>query len=279
MKKSKFKMAGVLVMALVFAMMIAGCDDGGGGDGGGKVFFGETLTLDGQVWIMDWDENGVTYVKFTGNKFVDSISYIGESIGGIGSITNGILDFTIDTPSDLYNIQDVFPFLNDLNNFNISPSNTQVEELVLSIGGNSNLRKEWQGKTSYEGTRFLYVDKDVIITGSGTTRTIECDCIEDMGYCDCGDDCGCDYTRISKNLNLNLKAGWNALTLKIELNFINKTETWTLSLGDSSRTRWIFYDYEGVYSIGVMNSLNSVENQENVRHNKYNFKSLFNSKH
>ena len=234
MKKNQFKMAGILVMALVFTMMIAGCDDGGNGDGDGeKAFFGETLTFDGQVWVADWDDNGVTFDKFTGNRIVNS------NLGESGSITDGIFNFTMDTPSDLYDIQDVLNFLWVFNNPNVSPSNTQAAELVLSAGANSNLYKGWVSKTSSEHVRFFYVDKDITITGSGTAGTNECDCIESLGSCDCGDDCDCSTSWISKNTNLNLKAGWNALTLKTDFNDKNNTYTYSISAGDSSYTIWI----------------------------------------
>jgi hypothetical protein len=107
--------------------------------------------------------------------------------------------------------------------------------------------------------------------------TFECDCEEDYGYCDCedyDDRCYCSDTEITRNLSLNLKKGWNAITQKEEWNENTNTITITITIGDSSRARW-FLDEWGGYSMSISNYS---ENLESVKLNRDNARSLFRSK-
>ena len=274
--KNRFFIVGILVIVLVFGMAVIGCDDGNGGDnGGGSGFMGTTLNLNGQVWTRDWDENdNPTYERFTGSRTINPATYhicgddecIDIIIGGSGSIINGQLSFSIGTPSELISVQEVFGMnAKSFNNFNISPSSARAVELdILYISGGEELDKRISDSNTSEDVFYYYVDRDVTITGSGKKTTHECDCIEYNGYCDCEEweeQCHCGGTYITRNLNLNLKTGWNVVTVKHEWNERNNTSTMTVSTGDSSRARWILYEYDD-YS---MNIQGFTENTENVR--------------
>ena len=246
---------GILAIVLVFGMTVVGCDDGSTNGNGGGGFVGETLNLSGQVWTTDWDDDNdkVIWEQFKGNITGISASFhiCGEpdcrdvDIGGSGSITNGQLNFSIGTPSELVNIQEIFDWMEeDYINFNISPSNAKIASLNLNISGDGHIDKVWYNNTTEEYVEYYYVDRDVTITGSGKTTTYKCRCEEWDGQCYCSN-CDCDGTFITRNMNLNLKTDWNAITIKKwEWNENNQTETMTISTGNSSSTRWVLCCYE-----------------------------------
>jgi len=258
-------------------MMVFGCgDDDDDNGGGGSAFIGETLTLSEQVWTVSWDNNdNPKFEEFKGNRTGLSASFRGVDIGGSGSITNGQLSFSIGTPSELETVQEYFGEWSDaFNNFNISPSNAGIAILSINIGNTGSLYKEWFNYYDEEEVDYIYVDRDVTITGSAKTTKYECDC----SNCDCADwdgDCYCDGSFITRNLNLNLKAGWNVITSKFEWNESNNTETATVSAGDSSRARWILQEWGGGgYNMSISNF---AESSENVKSNN-NLRSLIGSR-
>ena len=243
--KHRFFIVGILVTVLVFGMAVISCDDGNDGDnGGGSGFMGATLNLSGQVWTIDWDENGNRIIeRYTGvNRTVTS--YIGDS----GSISNGQLSFSIGTPFELESIQEIFGWWEEeFKNFNIRPSNARIAELdILDVSGNGRLDKIGSNNndTIHDDVFYYYVDRDVTITGTGGTYTHECDCIEYEGQCYCGNNCDCGGTWIIRNLSLNLKTGWNAITIREEWNERNQTGTLSIFAGDSSIARWFLYEHD-----------------------------------
>ena len=264
---------GMLVFALVFGMMVIGCDDGGGngnggsggngGGSGGSGFLGTTLNLSGQVWTCDWDEdNNIFWTRFTENRTItaaayeywdritDTDYYFNFAVNGL--ITNGQLNLTVGIPTELRGIQD-FNWLEELfNNFKISDTNTRIasiSRLVTSDGGydSSTLYRTFysvdaQGSfDTQESVQYIYVDRDVTITGDSKTSTdtcncIECDCVEYDGSCDCG------YTVTTQRLNLNLKAGWNVLYFRQTYNE-RRTSTFSFTTGNPSYLRWELVEY------------------------------------
>lgn len=255
---------GILAIMLVLEMTVVGCgdgggDSGGGGEGGGGLgpsFLGETLTLSGQIWEgLASNENGPVYKQLTRNKTIieagfSIYDYDGErfiNIGGSGSITNGQFSFSIDTPSELVSIREAFDEVEDLyNNFNISPSNTMCVELdrlkVTGDGYTSMISPIWGNNNASEDVTYYFVDRDVIITGKGKITTSECHCEEwGDGLCHCEEwdgKCYCGWPNITRDLKLELKAGWNAVTLKKEW---GNSDAWTktISAGNSTRVRWV----------------------------------------
>jgi len=194
----------------------------GPGDGDTSV-----LNLNGQVWTR----SSGNYVHFNGNRSItstgfwapDGVGYI--NIGGSGSIVNGKLNFSIGTPSQLVSIQNFifgdFRPNNIFDNFNISSADAkfaQFEQILVSGGS----LQRWGGDdNSSDGVYYIYVDRNVTLTGTGKT----------VGS-----------LFITKNLNLNLKTGWNAITYKDETSE-NNPHTITISTGDSSHARWVLWEY------------------------------------
>jgi hypothetical protein len=250
--KNTFIFWGIIVLVAVIGFTMTACGGGSGGDGGGgNAFLGDKLEISGeQVYTEDYDTN---YKQYTGSANIHS------SIEGNGAITNGKLTYTIETPtsaslsaiSDV--TEDMFGYYDDeddedvyyyWDNITISDTNVKVYELTLYTTNyyyvtkaNSTYRESGysaSGTDEYVG--YMYVDKDVTISGKGKTT----------------DDDGVKFT--TKNFNLSLKKGWNAVYTK---------STWTETMTATSETisvslsnpnlKWVidsdnyYYDYD--YSV------------------------------
>jgi hypothetical protein len=199
---------GMLVMALVFGMMVVGCDDGStdgdgsstSGSGGGGKGIGAKLELSGKVYTMirNNKEFTVSFPEYTGNLS------IGDNNGGTATITSGRLSYTIETPNNLITCDDLQNRLfYDYDNVTTSVSNASCFILEF-FGSNTTLEKANMvlnlGNTSttqtIESVSYVYVDKDVTITGKGKT--------DNNGV----------HTSKTNNFSLALKEGWNAVYTK-----------------------------------------------------------------
>jgi len=218
------KCFGIIAIVAVIGLLAA-CPDGGGD--------GDTLELSGQVYQEVW--NGTySYQNFYGNLTIPS------SNGGSGTITNGILNYSIGKPSNLYtvNVEALVQFLSFNYWDNLQISKTSVKGFYINgffISSNnydyylSKENRTYNGSanssSSYEGVMYVYVEEDVTVNGSGKTET----------YTDDYD--GVTYTTVSNDLNLTFKAGWNALYLKATES--GNVTTITRSLSDPSSLRWV----------------------------------------
>jgi len=221
----------------------------------GVVIGAATINLKGQVWTMG--ESGYYDVHFTGNREITGIYYYdyndyGEyvEIGGNGSITNGLFNFTIGTPAELTNITTAFSVMEIMDycysNFNISNNDALGATLdFLTAGGTLNdgayevfgrMHGEILGDT-FESIIYIYVDRDVVVTGNGKSFG--------SGV----------HTSTTTDLNLNLKAGWNTLYRK-EVSGTDYIIS-SYSLNNPSYIRWIIYTYDN-NGFGVGPSLPSV---------------------
>jgi len=211
MKKNQ-KLLGIIAMVALIGLSMAACDDGGAGG-----FLGETLNLSGEVWMIDWSYSG-SEQRFTGNLPVTS------DLGGNGAITNGQLNFSIGIPFPLGSINNLWlmEVIEDLYT-NINISNTSVRGAVLDLP----LSRMWVSESDThfveESVFYIYVDRDVSVTGDGGTETDE------------------DVTYTITNLNLNLRQGWNAVHYKVEerLSGGQWTLTVNVSLNNPSHLRWV----------------------------------------
>jgi len=206
----------------VFGLLAISCDDGGNGE---SAYLGTTtLTLSGQVWTVNWADG--TSREFNGNRTVTS-----NRLGGSGAITNGQLNFTIDTPSSLESIERSFSYwLERHTDLNISNPSARMALLGLYTGTQAYLDRGWVSVSDtqevHELVIYIYVDRDVSITGTGTTSGA--------------------YT--STNFNLNLREGWNVFYEKHEGRLSGEQWNWTISysLNNPSHLRWLLD--EGGYS-------------------------------
>ena len=227
--KNVFKTFGIIAVIAIIAFSTIGCgeDDGDNGDngGGGSAFLGDTLELSGQVFEEKWNENwtSVSYTNFTGNLELE------DELGGSGAITNGMLNYSIGRPAASYllPIVDELDWGEDYNNFTISNEDTKIARISnLRIKdsdsfydvrkSNSTVSLSSSNYTdAWEGVNYYYVDSDVTISGTGKTQTWEEDDFKET------------YT--TTNINLALKAGWNA---------VHSRENWSVTFTGSFDDDW-----------------------------------------
>ena len=262
----------MLVALLALSLALAGCktdDDGGDGDGDindGTAYLGNTLELSGQVYLANYTDTGVSYENFNGNRMLPD--YYGGSDEVIEVITSGNLDYSVGIPDELeafydyhYYEEDDYTYNAGWSRFfddyydNVEANDANVRGLVLDI---YSLRKETETASvrgdsasgTYEWVGYVYVDNDVTVSGTGTTKTAAYTDTWENGTTD---NAAFTYTYISKNLNLALKAGWNAIYYKSEwvgtftgtfgsyTNF-SFTHTLTMSLKNPS-LRWVLQEW------------------------------------
>jgi len=191
-------------------------------------------------------------VRFDGNRTVTS------ELGGSGAITNGMLSFSIGTPSWLMGMADGFVeffeyfFDGMFDNLSISVP-TARGALLIDLETSGGEHTQWLERRLFSDTVqeivvYLFVDQDVVITADGITHELawdECWC----STCDCDDcDCGFSETITIEDLNLSLRRGWNALFLRGE--YLEITDgvveiSAAISLGDPARLRWYLWESSG----------------------------------
>jgi len=254
--KKILNLLGVITFSLVITLTMTVCaDDNNGNDSNSNnenesPYLGEEPTLSGKVYLVndDYDNMKISYDEFKGDLTISE-----DNLTEKGAIRNGWFSFTLVTPTYLDNIDDIIIYGKYFNNYNnenyenmtISPSTAKgygIYGFSSRNGYSGNLRKE---NTQISGTRanfnytheiveFIYVNKDVTISGKGKTRN------ED----------GIFYTRKSttKDINLELKAGWNAIySITQTSGSMSETEelytsTTTCSLGNPN-LKWVLYEY------------------------------------
>jgi len=198
-------------------------------DGG---HLGPTLNLGGQVW-------GSGTVPLTGNRQVTS------SVGGSGVITNGLLSFTIGTPSHLVNAWDVLDDVlgGNFTNINVSNAGARVafiDNLETSSAGHLGVlwRGFWDGVTEYL-VAYIFADRNFTVTGNGRTFS------EARS--------GSTTITTTQNFNVSLRAGWNVVYQRFVYGVSGGMETINISvgLGDPVRARWILDEYMSVTITGI----------------------------
>jgi len=244
--KNFTKLFGIITLAAVIGFFTAACGDGGdGGDsgGGGSSFLGDTLELSGQVYLQEYTETSITYQSFDNDLTIPNL------YGGSGKIKNGKLSYTIGIPTNL-EILDVNKDFGYGDDNDVTISNQNVRGLFFegfdlndstyyylhksNVIGSSN--SKGYSRTG-EYVNYVYVDRDVTISGKGKTRTDD--------YTADGVNYSSSYT--TKNFSLALKAGWNAVYMKqtdsatITETSYKSTFTMTVSLGNPS-LKWILHD-------------------------------------
>jgi len=201
---------------------------------------GNKLVLSGQVYKFNYADYSYSDYNITTS---DIISFY----GGSGTITNGQLLFTIETPNDLDTMDnDIEHFLGIAYNYTaiiISDPNVRGASISDLMVLPSYVYLHRQNGTrsisgvSYTSTfdlvEYVYVESDVTVSGTGKTSNYNED-----GY---------SITSISDSFSLALKGGWNAVHVKTSASGTftsnNQTQRWTVSLGNPS-LRWVIYDYD-----------------------------------
>jgi len=219
----------------------------------GDSFPGATLNLSGPVWMQGQDSGGNwAMVRYGGNRTVTS------NLGGSGAITNGELSFSIGAPSPLEgSVTDYFVggFGTIFDDISVSVPDARSASFGFEVfeDGYGLTRGFWNGTVESGvvesvSVSYIFVDQDVVVTGSGRTNvfTRECQCEEWFGACYCEEilgACNCPGSEllITQDFSLNLSAGWNALHFRIETLGATDgapTSSYAISLGDPANLRW-----------------------------------------
>jgi len=244
--KNAFKVLGIIVVTavIVFSMVSCGDDDGGGGN----AVIGAKLELSGQVYTSRYnDDGGVTYVKYEGNLTIS------DNNGGNATITNGKLSYTIETPDNFVTWDELQSSIfsgigydagHKAAGYDVKISDPSTKCFILrfyKLYKENDVYKE--GKTSStetsESVTYVYVDKDVNITGKGET-------VNTFPY-------GISLNAKTNNFSLALKEGWNAIYSKHvytenyssdDSDDYSVKETETISLNNPS-LKWVYRDMFG----------------------------------
>jgi len=201
----------IQALLLVAAVALAGCniDVPAEEDNGGPTscWLGKTFTLSGQVWTTEYNnllERDIEVPHpYLGNETLGVTSNNGDS----GSIVNGKLNITIDTPaSNLQNLNGVYQF--GFQNREFMWVNDQIDDydvkcviLSLSCSSFGDLKKGKELSSSSGSTEervlFIYVNSDVTYTANGIYRFVQ----PGEGY----------GLETSNDVHILLKEGWNAI--------------------------------------------------------------------
>jgi len=204
--KNYVKWFGIIALVVIVGFSMTACptgdNDDGGNNGGGNAVIGAKLELSGQVYTMTFNQTNytVTFPEYKGNLTLS------DGNGGTATITGGKVNYTIETPNNLlasdfddlfYGYDNVTANVSNVKWFRLdfykNDANTyyslRKNNTVYNLGNTS-------GTATFESVRYVYVDKDVTISGKGKTQN--------------------SGTQTSKtnDFSLALKEGWNALYSK-----------------------------------------------------------------
>jgi hypothetical protein len=236
--KNSLKFFGIIALTVVIGLSTTGCPTDDGGSEDGPAFLGDRLELSGQVYTEKWNDSytSLSYQNYTGNLAIN------DYYGGSGEIKNGNLSYSIGTP-DLYTLNPEDQLGRGYDNVTSSSQNVKGRLLYYLDTNSGDLRKTshtisisgTKFSETYEGVVYVYVDKDVTVSGKGKEEKYDED-----GY---------NETYTTKNFSLALKAGWNAVYTKVTESSsfagsidnptsVNFTYTETMSLGNPS-LKWV----------------------------------------
>ena len=241
---NKCKLLGITVLAALVGVSISACR----GNGGDPVFWGDELSLAGQVHTIGFDlfNMRITFDPFTQNRTVYS------NLDVNGSINSGMFHFNIDIPNDSYliNVEEVFDnLLGDIMDVSIfgafiSPLNTQFAPLLLNVPG--------------EGT----LQKMNIVTTINIPRTTAALDIVSHFYVDRNANMRSDLLQYTESdtefvinpFAINLRKGWNSMYTKVvvvsRVDFFSGdliVENVTLTFSSANpKLRWVLVDLESI---------------------------------
>jgi len=225
LRRVKVLLALLTATCLIFVACSNDNGNGGGNGGGGE---------------NGGDFSGLAELRLNERVFgtQGSAPLAVSALGATGTITNGLLNFTIGTPNssfldnltvDALVLSQELWFPEDYSNITISDNSAMFVELSIRLGNGCPLYK-FYGTYDEEITGeiiYLYVDRNVVINGRGKTSVYD------------------DGVVISKDFTLNLKKGWNIINLKSE--WASDADTVAVSLGDVKETDWDFAVWEITY--------------------------------
>jgi hypothetical protein len=201
--KDTFKLFRIIALFAVIGFSMVVCDNGTTNDLGM-----ETLNFSGKLYTRVPPSD--VFNDYTGSE----VALVGRKIGGSGTIKNGQLTFTIGTPAILNPMGDVF---GGYDNLIFTPSDTQGRYLIINTSSGSHFIVKQDMKNWDQEVDYLYVDRDVKITGTGQAL---------------------ERGRTS-DINVSLKKGWNAIYTSRSGKFGNYI--FTEKPGDNKSCKWVMY--------------------------------------
>ena len=243
-KCTRLPLTAFLAVILATALFAGLTSCGNKNSGCGSGFIGLDLNLRGQVHTLDMDmmmmvvflggDTSRIFPEFNGTMGVSS------NFDTSGTITGGQLTIDIGRPAQ----NDWFPLIylteemgDVYDNFKISPEDAQGAVLILEPNSNTydilaraNIAVSMRNNNTridatLDTVQYIYVDRDVTITGSGLSES------ED------------GFTLTIRNLNLQLKEGWNAIhgSFSGSVDMISERGSATLHIrtGNPASLKWV----------------------------------------
>ena len=171
------------ISALIFGLVLAGCDTGGGsGRGVGLGVLGEEIRLTGPVYYWVWDDNPSERGRVSGDVEVVA------STGDTGSIIDGMLDIVISSATDDYEcLEGLFWWPEITIN---APSNTIIHILRLSTLPHYDVGRVRGTLHTWDEICYIYVSNAVTISTP--------------------------QVGVFRAFNMTLQPGWNAINIRSE---------------------------------------------------------------
>ena len=221
-----------VLTAAVFVFVLIGCIHYGSGDDN-IGHFGNTLEFTEEpVFTEDRESVSIVYEPFEGNNLK---VFFDEAV--IGEIAGGELEFRITTPDNL--AAGNWDWL-ERTNVRVIPAETQYVRLILDTSEGKLFRGHETGMgTASDGSgivnrvEFIYVDRDVNLRAEHNVRTPE-NTVN-----------GRNHTYRDVHFNLTLRAGWNAMHIRVSTswNSTNLTRIHdVVSRGNPVDFKWILED-------------------------------------
>jgi len=254
--KNKLKFLGIITLTAVVGFFLLACGDEDDGTTSGPL--GPTLNFSKRVYTANYTEDDIFGTKPVYSEYNGPIlSFDAEGTSNKATVSAaGVLNFTMGTPNAdvLLDISDLIEEISDemFTNINFSDSTikafaldgfrTQIGSYDYSLSRNlisgsvkENADKIYSVTLSISEAIYVYVNKDVTLTGTGKTITGK----------DAQDVFGMDKVT-STNLNILLKKGWNIIRYLITMSGTvdedligTKIMARALVGGESSNLMWV----------------------------------------
>jgi len=252
--KNLIKLMGIIAIVAVIVFAFVACPEPE--EEGDPTSFGDKLEFTNeQVYVLEQKREGdkitFEFKPYTGDgiafdsvfgatpKIVDGKFSFSVGVPPVGDLSSdldlGQLDYSYYEPSPYTNVKANDPTVKSvsISSFSSSRKTGSYDRIIYSLrrenydygnitvsGSGENMTAT--GSATTESVLFVYVDKDVTITGKGSTSG----------------------GTIYNDINLSLSAGWNTVCTKMEMSIsaTSYSSTYTMSVSNPSSAKWVLYD-------------------------------------
>jgi hypothetical protein len=245
--KNLIKLLGIAVMVAVIGLAFVACPEPEPEEEDGPTSYGDKLEFSNeQVYVIEQKIEG-NKVTFEYKPYTGADITFNSVCGAAPKIAGGKFSFSVGVPAAQY-LESISEWYSDDDSYtNVNISDTTVKYVTISsfrkdsASSQANMSRQnifdFNGTVSESGSiipesgttesvSFVYVDKDVTITGTGKGRTYTINTIK------------------FNDINLSLSKGWNTLCSKAESSSSATTmsATITLSVSNPSSAKWVLFD-------------------------------------